>query len=93
MPGVRFEIEWHDDEVQQAFARLRQRGRKFQPLFEDIGEALLRSTQDRFRSRESPEGEPWPPLSPDYKARKRRNRNQLLITRRRPVLYADLPRP
>jgi phage virion morphogenesis protein len=45
-----------------------------QPLLEDIGEYLLRSTRDRAARQVSPDGAPWAPLSPGYRRQKERKR-------------------
>lgn len=45
-----------------------------QPMLEDIGEYLLRSTRDRAARQVSPDGAPWAPLSPGYRRQKERKR-------------------
>ena len=47
--------------------------RDLTPAMADIGESLLNSTRDRFRTQTAPDGSSWATLSPTYKARKRRN--------------------
>ncbi|QSR73272.1 phage virion morphogenesis protein [Aeromonas jandaei] len=44
----------------------------------DIGEGLLLSHRDRWDAQESPEGEPWAPLSEKYRARKPRHADEIL---------------
>ncbi|HAU4927516.1 phage virion morphogenesis protein [Aeromonas hydrophila] len=44
----------------------------------DIGEGLLLSHRDRWDAQESPEGEPWAPLSEKYRARKPRHADEVL---------------
>ncbi|OEC48384.1 MULTISPECIES: phage virion morphogenesis protein [unclassified Aeromonas] len=44
----------------------------------DIGEELLLSHRDRWDAQESPEGEPWAPLSEKYRARKPRHADEVL---------------
>ncbi|HCT25284.1 MAG TPA: phage virion morphogenesis protein [Stenotrophomonas sp.] len=45
-----------------------------QPMLDDIGEYLLRSTRDRAARQVSPDGAPWAPLSPSYRRYKERKR-------------------
>lgn len=44
----------------------------------DIGEGLQLSHRDRWDAQESPEGEPWAPLSEKYRARKPRHADEVL---------------
>ncbi|ATM00634.1 phage virion morphogenesis protein [Aeromonas sp. CA23] len=44
----------------------------------DIGEGLALSHRDRWDEQESPEGEPWAPLSEQYRARKPRHADEVL---------------
>lgn len=44
----------------------------------DIGEGLLLSHRDRWDAQETPEGEPWAPLSEKYRARKPRHADEVL---------------
>ncbi len=48
-----------DREVIRAIDRLQGRARRLGPAFKNIGEVLLRSTQDRFSSQTDPDGRPW----------------------------------
>ncbi len=60
--------------LQRLYART---GDLSEPLA-DVGEQLLLSHRDRWDAQQSPEGEPWAPLSPEYQARKQRNADQIL---------------
>lgn len=51
------------------------------PLLKKLGEYLQGSTQDRFRTQLSPDGQAWQALSPRYLARKHRNRDKVLTLR------------
>lgn len=51
-----------------------------------IGEVLLESTKDRFRTQVDPSGSPWVPLSKDYQVEKKRNKGKIL------TLFGDLQR-
>jgi len=44
------------------------------PMFNDMGEALLNITVERWDTQASPDGVPWAPLSPKYQKRKDRLR-------------------
>lgn len=79
MAGVRLEYEINDETVRRALQELARRGGNAQPAMAAIGEDLLRSHRARFDAQESPEGEPWAPLSDDYKARKPRRQNEILV--------------
>ncbi len=79
MAGAKFGVEVDDSQVKAAFDRLLEAGSDLEPAFRDIGEYLLISHRDRFRAQESPEGAPWTPLSPRYRARKKRNRDKILV--------------
>ncbi|MDH5298670.1 MAG: phage virion morphogenesis protein [Desulfobulbaceae bacterium] len=51
-----------DREIIAALDRLRARGGRLAPAFKNIGEALLRSTRERFDSQADPDGRPWQDL-------------------------------
>lgn len=71
----RFELERAVD----ALEALRRRGGDATPAMEAIGEDLLRSTRERFDAQESPDGEPWAPLSDRYKRRKPKRADEILV--------------
>ncbi|HOW76500.1 MAG TPA: phage virion morphogenesis protein [Candidatus Competibacteraceae bacterium] len=64
-----------------ALARLRATTGDLQPVFRDLGEALLNSTRERFRRQTAPDGSPWTALSPAYRARKKQNKDKILTLR------------
>lgn len=45
-----------------------------EPLFLDLGESLLLSTRERAATQRDPEGQPWVPLDPKYRAIKAHRR-------------------
>ena len=92
MAGAKLGIEVDDRDVAAAFDRLLEAGADLEPAFRDIGEMLLISHRERFRTQESPEGAPWTPLSPKYQARKKRNRNKDPGVRRLAVRAYELCR-
>ncbi|WP_429885372.1 phage virion morphogenesis protein [Geoalkalibacter halelectricus] len=67
------------DEIKAALEHLQQSAGNLTPVFRDIGEYLQRAHFERFQAQESPEGDPWAPLSPKYQARKKRNKNKILV--------------
>ena len=63
---ARIEIKYDDRElrgVHKGFKRLQQLAKDPRPVLGDFGEALLRSTRQRFDNHKSPQGTPWTPLS------------------------------
>lgn len=81
MPGASslIEIDYDDADVQAALKKLIAKLGSLGPVFRDIGESLLISHRERFDRAVSPEGVPWPDLSPAYQQRKRRNRDKILV--------------
>lgn len=80
MAGVRIEITARGlEDVEACLADLQRKGRDLTPFFNGVGPALLRSTKARFDARAGPDGTPWAPLSEATKARKRRNKEKILV--------------
>lgn len=61
MAGTRLRIEIEDREVKAAFARVSRAGRDMTALMDEVGAALVLSTQRRFETESAPGGSPWPP--------------------------------
>lgn len=79
MAGVNYTLKFEEKEkLQRRFNQLLKQGTSLQPAFQDIGEMLLLSHDQRFRDQVSPDGEPWAPLSPAYQARKPKRQNDIL---------------
>lgn len=79
MAGVTYSLEFDDSQkLQRRLNQFLKQGTSLQPAFQDIGEMLLLSHDQRFRDQVSPEGEPWAPLSADYQARKPKRQNDIL---------------
>ncbi len=57
----------------ELLAKLYQKTGDLSEPLADIGEGLLLSHRDRWDAQESPEGEPWAPLSEKYRTRKPRH--------------------
>lgn len=72
------DITLDDAEIQAGLKRLSAKLGDLKPFFADIGETLLNSTRERFRSQTAPDGTPWAALSPAYAARKPHHKNKPL---------------
>ncbi len=69
-------------EAGRRLSNLADSGHNLTPLFQDIGEYLVRSTKERFNTQTDPSGKPWAPLSEEYRARKKQNRDKILTLSR-----------
>lgn len=65
-------------EVKAAFESLQAKLADLTPVFQDIGEAMLNVTRERFNSQTAPDGSTWAPLSPAYQAVKKQNVDKIL---------------
>lgn len=72
------DITIDDAEIKAGLAQLAAKLNDLRPFFNDVGETLLNSTRNRFRSQTAPDGAAWKPLSPAYAARKARNQGKVL---------------
>lgn len=79
MTGVKATFD--TSEVVAGLRRLADRGGDLSPALRSFGEHLLRSHRRRFTPQVSPDGEPWAPLSPAYRATKKRNVDKVLVLR------------
>ena len=64
------DIDINDAEIQAALNQLAAKLGDLTPFFKDVGETLLNSTRERFRTQTAPDGTAWAALSPAYRARK-----------------------
>lgn len=71
MPSVRINTRIDDRRIRHALERLQARAARLRPAFLEIGEHLLQTTEERFRTERAPDGSPWAPLHPATRARKR----------------------
>jgi phage virion morphogenesis protein len=81
MAGASLDIELsiaNFAEVEAAFRELQDKLTDLTPFFQDIGEALLNSTRERFRTQTAPDGTPWAALTTGYRTRKKKNQNLIL---------------
>lgn len=60
MAGVKVSITIEDDGFRDALTRLIARTHELRPVFEEIGSALLATTQQRFEAEAGPDGAAWP---------------------------------
>lgn len=79
MAGVNLQWRIETERLERALQALADRGGNARPAFEAIGEDLLLSHRDRFDAQESPDGEPWEPLSEAYRKRKKRRKDEILV--------------
>lgn len=79
MTGVTLQISCETAELRSALARLQQNAESLRPALTAIGEYLLAATEDRFAEQVDPAGRPWAPLSPGYRAKKRRHQDLILV--------------
>lgn len=79
MTGARIRIDLLGGEAVRA--RIRAAGDAFEnphPVLARIGEYLVGTTKERFRTERDPSGAPWAPLSEAMRRRKRKNRDRIL---------------
>ena len=75
---AQFKVRWQGlKEAKNQFNKLEHRGKNLAPLFNDIGEEMLQSTQARFDAGKDPRGRSWQKLSPKTLNTKRRKGKSL----------------
>lgn len=89
MAGVTINITAHDEALRAALRKLSGAVLDLRPAFQDIGNKLITIHHERFRAQRSPDGTPWAPLSPAYRARKAKNKDLILVLR---GYLRDMPR-
>ncbi|MEC8230216.1 MAG: phage virion morphogenesis protein [Pseudomonadota bacterium] len=57
-------------EINALLTRIARAGTDLEPAFEEIGDYLIRATEERFKLELAPNGEQWEPLAPETLARK-----------------------
>lgn len=72
------DIDINDAEIQAELKKLAAKLGDLTPFFKDVGETLLNSTRERFRTQTAPDGAAWAALSPAYRARKPRHKDKPL---------------
>ncbi|MFP4131809.1 MAG: phage virion morphogenesis protein [Thiohalospira sp.] len=81
MAGSSITVAVDDRALRRALARLQDAGGDPDRAWRDIGEHLLETTRERFRTETSPGGDSWAPLSERYRRRKQRNADKILTAR------------
>lgn len=76
---VKITVAYDDTRIRESLERLTKRLGNLLPVFQDVGEYLLLAHDQRFRDQTSPEGDPWAALSEDYRSRKKRNQDRILV--------------
>ena len=80
MAGARLELELQGlGDLRRRLSQLADRVADPTPVLNKIGEVLLNSTRERFRSRKAPDGTPWAPLSEATKQAKPKNKSKVLV--------------
>lgn len=79
MAGSFIEITLHDAEISERLQKLQAKLGDLTPVFRDLGESLKISHRERFTRAVAPDGTAWPELSPKYRARKKKNKDKLLV--------------
>jgi phage virion morphogenesis protein len=87
MAGARIEIVVDDAEVKASLKRLAEKTSDFGPAMKDIGEYLVRSTDERFDAQHDPSGAPWAPLAPSTLARKKGSKILIETSRLRDSIH------
>ena len=88
--GVQIRVEINDKAFRRALGRLKANAENLRPALKSIGEAMLRSTDDRFKNQVSPDGLPWTPLSRPWRAYKERKHYILKILQMRGRLRSSI---
>ncbi len=83
-------IRIEDAALRAGLADLQAKLGRMKPALNDIGEALLNSTRERFRSETDPDGNKWRPLSPAYARKKALKGNSKTILQLRGYLFGSL---
>ena len=78
MAGARITVEFDDAQVRRALGRLRAAVADMTPVMVDVGHHLVNTTRQRFFDEETPEGQPWAPLSETTRRRKKKNVGKVL---------------
>lgn len=79
MAGSHISLRVDDRELKDFTVHLHELLQDPSLMFLEIGEELLISHRDRLNRGVGPDGKPFAPLSPAYKARKPRNKDRVLI--------------
>ncbi|WP_323041568.1 phage virion morphogenesis protein [Gemmobacter sp.] len=82
MTGISIKVELRQQEARDRLQAILNRMDRKQPFYKSVGERLMASVPDRFRTETDPDGVPWKPLAPaTVKARTRKKQLPLTILR------------
>lgn len=88
---ISIELELNTAETQARLLALIERMDNRRRFFADVGQLLVDSTHERFRSQTGPDGKPWTPLRPNtIKAREKRGRSAIRILSERGLLSGSI---
>ncbi|MBB3231712.1 phage virion morphogenesis protein [Halomonas stenophila] len=79
MAGARIQLDIEARSALEALGELLDRVEDPRPAFREIGEYLDLAHRDRWDAQRAPDGTPWAPLSDATKARKKKNRDKILV--------------
>jgi phage virion morphogenesis protein len=68
------QVDIDDSAFRRAIARLQEQAINLQPVMEDVGAYLERSTDQRFRAETAPDGSRWHPLAPATRVTKKNSK-------------------
>lgn len=77
--AMHLDVHYDDRRIMRVLQRLQDVAGDMAPALQDIGEHLMVSHDQRFRAQVGPDGRAWDSLSERYRARKKRNKNKILI--------------
>lgn len=78
MAGARFSVGFDATAARAGLGSLLQGIERPAPLLAELGEYVLRTTRDRFKTQTAPDGTAWAALQPWYQKEKRRNKSRIL---------------
>jgi phage virion morphogenesis protein len=81
MTGTMLVVEIDDRQFRHAMERLAARAKDMTTVLRGIGEYLVGTTQDRFKTQTAPDGTPWQPLQAWYQREKPQNADKILTLR------------
>lgn len=91
MTGISIKVELQAEGAEAQLQELLDRMDNRRPFFMSVGERLLGSTKDRFKTATAPDGTPWTPLKPaTIRARERRKLTPIAILRARGLLAGSI---
>jgi len=91
---MRITVDANLRQAREGLKLLKQATQDLRPAFEDIGEMLVRSTDQRFEDQVGPDGQPWAPLSPAHLLfKQKKGYNTKILTMRGRLRASIVARP